>query len=40
MKNSDSETAYEVAEKAMARRKIALTEEDKEIIENGFIENC
>ena len=33
------ETAYEVAEKAMARRKIALTEEDKEILK-WIYENC
>ena len=33
------ETAYEVAEKAMARRKIALREEDKEILKWVY-ENC
>ena len=33
------ETAYEVAEKAMARRKMPLTEEDKEILK-WIYENC
>ena len=39
MKKFRLETAYEVAKKAMARRKIALTEEDKEILKWVY-ENC
>jgi hypothetical protein len=32
MKDSNLDKVYEVAERAMARRKVALTEEDKAIL--------